>query len=102
LCLEWLEAESPNEIDYAVDPARAQGFEDAIRRYWPALPEGALVPAYSGLRPKIVGPGEPAADFRIDGPERHGVPGLVNLLGIESPGLTAALAVARLAAQRLS
>jgi len=98
--VQWLADGAPE--DYTVDGSRAEAFARDIRRYWPALPEGALVPAYSGLRPKIVGPGEPAADFRIDGPGQHGVPGLVNLLGIESPGLTAALAVARLAAQRLS
>jgi L-2-hydroxyglutarate oxidase LhgO len=63
------------------------------------LPDNALAPAYSGLRPKIVGPGEPAADFRIDGPDVHGVPGLVNLLGIESPGLTASLAIGAVVAQ---
>jgi L-2-hydroxyglutarate oxidase LhgO len=87
--------------NYPVDPALAADFATAIRHYWPALPEGALAPAYSGIRPKIVGPGEPAADFRIDGPGAHGVPGLVNLFGIESPGLTACLAIARQAATRL-
>jgi L-2-hydroxyglutarate oxidase LhgO len=91
--LEWLDAEGPQDIDYAVDPRRAAAFEDAIRRYWPALPAGALRPDYSGVRPRIHGPGEPAPDFRIDGPLRHGVPGLVNLFGIESPGLTSALAI---------
>jgi L-2-hydroxyglutarate oxidase LhgO len=79
--------------DYGVDGSRAERFAHEIRRYWPALPEGALAPAYSGIRPKIVGPAEPAADFRIDGPAAHGLPGLVNLFGIESPGLTAALAI---------
>jgi L-2-hydroxyglutarate oxidase LhgO len=64
-----------------------------VRRYWPALPDGALLPGYSGVRPKIHGPGEPMPDWRIDGPEAHGIPGLVNLFGIESPGLTACLAV---------
>jgi L-2-hydroxyglutarate oxidase LhgO len=91
--LEWLAAESAGDIDYAVDPARAAAFESAIRRYWPAMPAGALQPGYSGVRPKIHGPGEPAPDFRIDGPKDHGVPGLVNLFGIESPGLTSALAI---------
>jgi L-2-hydroxyglutarate oxidase LhgO len=86
---EWVD-----HIDYSVDPARADAFYSAIRRYWPALPDGALQPAYAGIRPKIVGPGEPAADFRIDGPAAHGVPGLVQLYGIESPGLTASLAIA--------
>ena len=92
--LEWRDADSPETIDYAVDPARAAAFVDAIRRYWPALPDGALQPAYSGVRPKIHGPGEPAPDFRIDGPARHGVAGLVNLFGIESPGLTSSMAIA--------
>jgi len=92
--LEWLDGVDPAEIDYAVDPARAAGFEQAIRRFWPGLPSAALQPAYSGVRPKIHGPGEPAPDFRLDGPLQHGVPGLVNLFGIESPGLTSALAIA--------
>ena len=92
--LEWLDAADPAEIDYAVDPARAAGFEQAIRRFWPGLPAGALQPAYSGVRPKIYAPGEAAPDFRIDGPQQHGLPGLVNLFGIESPGLTSALAIA--------
>ena len=86
--VEWLE--TPN---YTVDPNRAAPFYAAIRRYWPALPDGSLEPAYAGVRPKLVRRGEPAADFRIDAPERHGVAGLVNLFGIESPGLTAALAI---------
>ena len=86
---KWVDA-----VDYTVDAADAQGFEAEVRRYWPGLPDGALQPGYAGLRPKISGPGEPAADFRIDGPARHGVPGLVNLFGIESPGLTASLAIA--------
>ena len=81
------------EEDYRVDTARAAPFADAIRRYWPGLPDGALAPTYAGIRPKISGPGQPAADFMIQGPAQHGVPGLVNLLGIESPGLTAALAI---------
>ena len=92
--LEWLDAADPAEIDYTVDPARAAVFEQAIRRFWPGLPPSALQPAYSGVRPKIHGPGELAPDFRIDGPMQHGVPGLVNLFGIESPGLTSALAIA--------
>ena len=91
--LEWLAADRPEDIDYTVEAARAAPFEDAIRRYWPGLPAGALQPGYSGVRPKIHGPGEPAPDFRIDGPAVHGVAGLVNLFGIESPGLTASLAI---------
>jgi len=86
---EWVD-----HIDYRVDIARADGFYAAIRRYWPGLPDGALQPGYAGMRPKISGPNEPAADFRIDGPQHHGLPGLVNLFGIESPGLTASLAIA--------
>lgn len=87
--VEWVERE-----DYDVDLRRAAGFYAAIRRYWPGLPDGALTPGYAGIRPKISGPGEPAADFMVSGPTAHGVPGLVNLFGIESPGLTAALALA--------
>lgn len=95
--VEWIE-----EIDYRVDPGRAQSFYAEIRRYWPNLKDDSLVPDYAGVRPKISGPNEPAADFRIDGPREHGVPGLVNLLGIESPGLTACLAIAELALRKLS
>lgn len=91
--VEWLAKSDPASVDYQVDIARAQSFYAAIRRYWPALPDQALTPAYAGCRPKLSGPGEPAADFRIDGPKTHGVDGLVNLFGIESPGLTASLAI---------
>lgn len=94
--VEWVDG-----LDYPVDETRAEGFYAAIRRYWPSLPDGALQPAYTGIRPKISGPGEPAADFRIDGPAQHGMAGLVNLFGIESPGLTAALAIADEVSQRL-
>jgi len=87
--VEWVE-----RIGYDVDPRRAERFYAAIRRYWPALADGALRPGYSGIRPKTAGPSEPAADFRIQGPREHGVRGLVNLFGIESPGLTASLALA--------
>jgi len=87
--VEWVD-----RIGYEVDPRRAERFYAAIRRYWPALAEGALQPAYAGIRPKISGPGEPAADFLVQGPAQHGVPGLVHLFGIESPGLTASLALA--------
>ncbi|MEO1018755.1 MAG: NAD(P)/FAD-dependent oxidoreductase [Pseudomonadota bacterium] len=82
--VEWID-----QIDYEVDPSRSEVFYDAIRRYWPDINDGTLEPGYSGVRPKLVAQGEPAADFRIDGPDRHGVPGLVNMFGIESPGLTA-------------
>ena len=95
--VEWLETDNPDAIDYRVDPARSAKFHDAIRRYWPGLPEEALHPGYSGVRPKLSGPGEPAADFVIEGPKDHGVPGMVNMLGIESPGLTASLALAQMA-----
>ncbi|HSG75460.1 MAG TPA: NAD(P)/FAD-dependent oxidoreductase [Burkholderiales bacterium] len=95
--VEWVDS-----IDYRVDPARAQAFYAAIRRYWPGLPDGALEPGYAGIRPKISGRGEPAADFVVQGPHAHGVPGLVHLFGIESPGLTASLALADDAAAQLS
>ena len=86
--VEWIA-----DPDYTVDAARAQGFARAIRRWWPELDATRLQPGYAGVRPKIVGPGEADADFRIDGPAAHGTPGLVHLYGIESPGLTAALAI---------
>ena len=91
-----------DEIDYSVAPSEADGFYAAVRRYWPGLPDDALQPAYAGMRPKISGPGEPAADFRIDGPSVHGVHGLVNLFGIESPGLTSSLAIAEVVAGLLA
>jgi len=81
-------------LDHSIDESEAAHFYDEVRRYWPGLPDGALLPGYAGVRPKIRGPGEPAQDFRIDGPAEHGVPGLVNLFGIESPGLTSSLAIA--------
>lgn len=87
--VEWVEDEN-----YDVDPGRSSAFYAAVRRYWPGLADGALQPGYSGIRPKVHGPGEPVPDFVIQGPREHGVPGLVNLYGIESPGLTASLAMA--------
>ncbi|MDX3905558.1 MAG: NAD(P)/FAD-dependent oxidoreductase [Pigmentiphaga sp.] len=87
--VEWV-----HHLDYQVDPRRADSFYASIRRYWPGLPDGALHPGYAGIRPKLSGPGEPAADFVLQGPSVHGVHGLVNLYGIESPGLTASLAIA--------
>jgi L-2-hydroxyglutarate oxidase LhgO len=87
--VEWVDA-----IDYTVDPERADRFYAAIRRYWPGLPDGALAPDYAGIRSKITGKDAPAADFVVQGPRAHGVRGLVNLFGIESPGLTASLALA--------
>ncbi|WP_338016733.1 NAD(P)/FAD-dependent oxidoreductase [Oleomonas cavernae] len=95
--VEWLDRE-----DYVVDPGRAAAFEARIRGYWPGLPAGALVPDYAGIRPKLTGPGEPAADFRIDGPADHGLDGLVQLFGIESPGLTACLSIAAAVAEMVT
>jgi L-2-hydroxyglutarate oxidase LhgO len=92
--VEWIERIGGKD-DYAVDPRRAERFYAAIRRYWPALPDGALLPGYSGIRPKTAGPKEPAPDFEIQGPRQHGTAGLVHLFGIESPGLTASLALAK-------
>jgi L-2-hydroxyglutarate oxidase LhgO len=94
--VEWIDA-----IDYKIDPARGERFYAAIRTYWPALPDGALQPGYTGIRPKISSRAEPAADFRIDGREMHGIDGLVNLFGIESPGLTSSLAIALHVAARM-
>ncbi len=87
--VEWIDG-----IDYTVDPARADGFYAAVRRYWPALKDGALQPGYAGIRPKTVPPGATGQDFVVQGPQTHGLPGLINLFGIESPGLTASLALA--------
>jgi L-2-hydroxyglutarate oxidase LhgO len=87
--VEWID-----RLDYTVDPRRGERFYAAIRNYWPGLRDGALQPGYAGIRPKISGPTEPAADFAVQGPADHGVAGLVNLYGIESPGLTASLALA--------
>ncbi|HWK83378.1 MAG TPA: FAD-dependent oxidoreductase, partial [Caldimonas sp.] len=100
--VEWLaDGASPESVDYAVDPARSAAFYAAIRRYWPGLEDDSLAPAYSGVRPKLQGPGEPARDFMLQGPEAHGVAGLMNLYGIESPGLTASLAIASEVMRRL-
>lgn len=87
--VEWID-----RMNYEVDPRRADSFYAAIRSYWPGLPDNSLVPDYAGIRPKITGPGQPAADFYIDRPTGHGLPGLVHLFGIESPGLTSALSLA--------
>lgn len=87
--VEWIPS-----VDYTVDPRRGEVFYAAVRTYWPGLPDGALQPGYAGIRPKISGPSEPAADFVVQGADDHGVPGLVNLYGIESPGLTASLPLA--------
>jgi L-2-hydroxyglutarate oxidase LhgO len=95
--VEWITA-----VDYTVDPQRAGSFYAAVRRYWPGLRDRTLQPGYAGVRPKISGPSEPAADFVVQGPTTHSVPGLVNLYGIESPGLTASLALAEEVASRLA
>jgi L-2-hydroxyglutarate oxidase LhgO len=94
--VEWID-----RLDYTVDPRRGDAFYAAIRSYWPHLRDGALQPAYAGIRPKIQAPGAVAADFRIDGPEVHGLSGQVHLYGIESPGLTSSLAIADEVAARL-
>ena len=95
--VEWVE-----RISYEVDPARSARFYAAIRRYWPGLPDDSLSPGYAGIRPKTSGPGEPPSDFEIQGPRRHGIAGLVHLFGIESPGLTASLSLARRVLSELS
>jgi L-2-hydroxyglutarate oxidase LhgO len=95
--VEWVET-----LDYEVRPERGASFYESIRRYWPGLPDGALSPGYAGIRPKTVPPGALAQDFAISGPREHGIPGLVHLFGIESPGLTASLALARQVAQALA
>jgi len=100
--VEWLAGNDPAEIDYTVAPDIAARFAPMIARYWRDIREDMLAPDYSGVRPKLSGPGGANADFRIDGPDAHGLPGLVNLFGIESPGLTASLAIAEHVAALLS
>jgi L-2-hydroxyglutarate oxidase LhgO len=95
--VSWLDS-----VDYSFDNRRAESFYRAIRTYYPDLQDDALVPGYTGIRPKLAPAGSPNADFVIQGPGEHGVPGLVNLYGIESPGLTASLAIANIAAQLAS
>jgi L-2-hydroxyglutarate oxidase LhgO len=95
--VQWVE-----HCEYQVDPQRAERFYTAVRAYWPDLADGALQPGYAGIRPKISGPGQAAADFRVDEPQTHGVPGILNLFGIESPGLTASLALAEYVSRSLS
>jgi L-2-hydroxyglutarate oxidase LhgO len=92
--VEWLASNDPADIDYTVSPDIAGRFAAVIASYWPGVKAEMLAPDYAGVRPKLAGPGQPNADFRIDGPGSHGLPGLVNLFGIESPGLTASLAIA--------
>jgi L-2-hydroxyglutarate oxidase LhgO len=94
--VEWID-----DVDYSVDPRRCDSFYAAVRRYWPGLKDGALQPGYAGIRPKISGPNDPAADFSVQGPTEHSVPGLVNCYGIESPGLTASLPLADAVVQKL-
>lgn len=94
--VEWID-----DIHYPVDPTRGNAFYDAIRSYWPGLPDGSLTPDYAGIRPKLVAQGGGEADFVIQGPETHGIAGLINLFGIESPGLTAALAIAQRVADQV-
>lgn len=94
--IEWVD-----EIDYDVDPTRADVFYDAVRRYWPDIVDGSLKPDYSGIRPKISGPNDPTADFTFHGPQIHKINGLINLLGMESPGLTASAAIAQEVARRV-
>ncbi|MEY4514762.1 MAG: hypothetical protein RLZZ450_6884 [Pseudomonadota bacterium] len=91
--VSWLDS-----VDYTFDPARAGSFYQAIRTYYPDLQDDSLVPGYTGIRPKLAPAGSPNADFVIQGPSEHGIPGLVNLYGIESPGLTASLAIANITA----
>jgi L-2-hydroxyglutarate oxidase LhgO len=95
--LQWISA-----VDYSFDLHRRDAFIAAIRRYYPSLDEARLLPGQTGIRPKLSGPGEPAADFVMQGEESHGVPGLINLYGIDSPGLTASLAIAEKVASRVS
>ena len=93
---EWID-----KVDYDIDANRCADFYEAVRTYWPGMPDASLSPGYTGIRPKVSGPHEPAADFMIVGPATHGVPGLVNLFGIESPGLTSSLAIAQETLARL-
>jgi len=92
--VEWLDSNDPAAIDYTVPPDLPELFAPRIAQYWPGVTAAMLTPGYSGVRPKTAGPNDPNSDFRIEGPDRHGLPGLVNLFGIESPGLTASLAIA--------
>lgn len=93
---EWID-----KVDYDIDASRCNGFYEAVRTYWPGMPDASLAPGYTGIRPKVSGPHEPAADFMIIGPATHGISGLVNLFGIESPGLTSSLAIAQETLARL-
>jgi L-2-hydroxyglutarate oxidase LhgO len=94
---EWIE-----DIDYRFDDSRFDQFVDSIRQYFPSVEVDKLAPAYTGIRPKLTGPGEAPRDFAIEGAEVHGIEGLVNLFGIESPGLTACLAIGEHVAKKLA
>lgn len=96
--VQWVD--SPDDME--VQPERGDAFYAEVRKYWPALSDGALIPAYAGIRPKISGPNEATRDFCVQGPKDHGVPGLVNLFGIESPGLTSSLAIGEMVAKLLA
>ena len=96
--VEWVS--SPDDL--AVDQGRGDAFYAEVRKYWPALPDGALQPGYAGIRPKISGPTQASADFMVQGPAAHGIAGLVNLFGIESPGLTSCLAIGEAVADLLA
>jgi L-2-hydroxyglutarate oxidase LhgO len=93
--VEWLEIDEENQIEYSVNPRRGEGFYEAVRKYWPGLKDNSLQPDYSGVRAKIVPPNAPAGDFCFDTPNEHGLEGLFNLYGFESPGLTSSLAIAQ-------
>lgn len=95
--LEWIEA-----VDYAVSVAHAAQFYESIRQYWPTVERERLQPAYAGVRPKLTGPGEPPKDFLISGPQQHGIAGIINLFGMESPGLTSSLAIGDVVAAMVS
>ncbi len=95
--VQWVD--DPEDLN--VESERGDAFYAEVRKYWPEIADGSLIPAYAGIRPKISGPTEIAQDFRIEGPSDHGVPGLVNLFGIESPGLTASLAIAEHVLEKL-
>jgi L-2-hydroxyglutarate oxidase LhgO len=96
--VEWVQSAD----DLVVNPARGDAFYAEVRKYWPDLQDGALIAGYAGMRPKINSPAEAAADFIIQGPQDHGVKGLVNLFGIESPGLTSSMAIGALVAGMLT
>jgi L-2-hydroxyglutarate oxidase LhgO len=93
--VEWLDIDTEEQVNYTIDPKRGEGFYEAVRRYWPELKDGALQPDYSGIRAKIVPPNTPAGDFYFNTPKEHGLEGLFNLYGFESPGLTSSLAIAK-------